>query len=314
VAVGAAFGPRDGHKAAELLKHADLALKAAKREPEGKARFFTRQMNRTAMERLQLESDLRAGLERGEIFAYFQPKIDLATNQLVGVEALARWRRGDRIVSPGVFIELAEEIGLIDKIGEAVLEDACKAAANWRRHGLACKMAVNVSPKQFERGGLSDKILETLRRTSLPPGQLELEITESMAVSDPQRVSDMMRPLRQLGVRLAIDDFGAGHSNLVTLTKLPFDVFKIDQQFVRALHEDGSAPAIVEMILAMASAMHLETVAEGVETMAQADFLRRRGCTLGQGYLFSPPLPADELLAFALDWAARQTGPDWRAA
>jgi diguanylate cyclase (GGDEF)-like protein len=309
LSVGVAFAPRDGKSPQELIKHADLALKASKRDPEHRVRQFTPQMNRHAMERLKLETDLRAGVERGEIFAVYQPKIDFETNTVIGVEALARWQRGDQVVAPGAFIELAEEIGLIDKIGEQVLMHGCRAAAEWRKQGLNCKLAVNVSPKQFERSGLADKVLETLRQTGLPPSLLELEITESMAVSDPERVSDLMRPLRAMGVRLAIDDFGAGHSNLVTLTRLPFDVFKIDQQFVRALHDDAQAPAIVEMILAMAEAMKLETVAEGVETTAQADFLRRRGCTLGQGYLFSPPIAEAKILPFIRQWNASAGDP-----
>ena len=308
VAAGAVTATPETRSTEALIKNAELALKESKRANDGRPRFFTPSMNRAAMERLRLESELRKAVKEGGFFTVFQPKVRLADNRIVSAEALVRWRKGDEVISPGVFIPIAEELGLIGDIGEFVLKQACTEAARWRREGWACKVAVNVSPKQLETGSFADRVLETLRETGLPPSQLELEITESMAVSDPTRVTDIMRPLRAMGVRLAIDDFGAGHSNISTLTQLPFDVFKIDQQFVRVLHEDGNAPAIVEMILALAQALRQETVAEGVETTAQAEFLRKRGCTLGQGYLFSPPLESDVYLNFLKEWAAEHDG------
>ena len=286
-----------------LIKNAELALKEAKRDDNGQPRFFTPSMNRAAMQRLSLETELRKAVKEGNFFTVYQPKVRLTDNQVIGAEALVRWRKGDEVISPGVFIPIAEELGLISDIGELVLKQACREAASWRRDGWACKIAVNVSPKQLETGSFADRVLETLRESGLPPSQLELEVTETMAVSDPDRVTEIMRPLRAMGVRLAIDDFGAGHSNISTLTQLPFDVFKIDQQFIRVLHEDGNAPAIVEMILALAKALRQETVAEGVETTAQAEFLRKRGCTIGQGYLFSPPLESKVFVDFLKDWA-----------
>ncbi len=300
---GIALAPIHGTKAEELLKNADLALKEARRAGRGKARFYSSKLNKIAMDRLHLEADLRRAIEREEFIPYFQPKICFKTGVIAGAEALVRWQRSDGdLISPGIFIPMAEQLGLISRIGETVLRQSCHQASQWMKAGHDCKVAVNVSPLQFEEPDFSDRVLSALREADLPPGRLELEITETMAVADTDRVSEIMRPLRAMGVRLAIDDFGAGHSNLVTLTRLPFDVFKIDQQFVSALHSDKQAPAIVEMILAMAQTMGLESVAEGVETPSQSDFLRRRNCTLAQGYLYSKPLPPEEFVTFLTEW------------
>ena len=300
---GIALAPIHGMKGEDLVKNADLALKEARRAGRSKARFYSTKLNKIAMDRLHLEADLRRGIDRDEFVPYFQAKVDFKTGQIAGAEALVRWQREDGdIISPGIFIPMAEQLGLISRIGESVLKQSCFEATRWMKAGHDCKVAVNVSPLQFEEANFSEKVLSSIRNAGLPPGRLELEITETMAVADTDRVSEIMRPLRAMGVRLAIDDFGAGHSNLVTLTKLPFDVFKIDQQFISALHSDSQAPAVVEMILAMAETMGLETVAEGVETPSQSDFLRRRGCTLAQGYLYAKPIPPDEFMKFLENW------------
>lgn len=300
---GIALAPIHGVKAEDLIKNADLALKEARRSGRSKARFYSTKLNKIAMDRLHLEADLRRGIERQEFLPYFQAKVDFKTGRISGAEALVRWQREDGdLISPGIFIPMAEQLGLISQIGEIVLRQSCEQATRWMKAGHDCKVAVNVSPLQFEESDFAEKVLSALRDAGLPPGRLELEITETMAVADTDRVSEIMRPLRAMGVRLAIDDFGAGHSNLVTLTKLPFDVFKIDQQFVSALHSDKQAPAVVEMILAMAETMGLETVAEGVETPSQSDFLRRRGCTLAQGFLYSKPISPEEFIKFLSDW------------
>lgn len=300
---GIALAPIHGLKAEELLKNADLALKEARRAGRGKARFYSTKLNKIAMDRLHLEADLRRAIEQEEFIPYFQPKVCFKTGVIAGAEALVRWQRSDGdLISPGIFIPMAEQLGLISKIGDTVLRQSCHQASRWMKSGHDCKVAVNVSPLQFEEQDFSENVFSALREADLPPGRLELEITETMAVGDTDRVTEIMRPLRAMGVRLAIDDFGAGHSNLVTLTRLPFDVFKIDQQFVSALHSDKQAPAIVEMILAMAQTMGLESVAEGVETPSQSDFLRRRNCTLAQGYLYSKPLPPEEFLTFLDEW------------
>jgi diguanylate cyclase (GGDEF)-like protein len=303
---GAAAAPEDATTAADLLKQAEIALKEAKRQLASRCAFFDQRLLEKAKAQQKLENELREGLDRGEFVAVFQPKVKLETGELVGAEALARWRRPDGgIVSPGVFVPMAEELGLISKLGHVVMRDACFAAAGWNRKGIVSSVAVNVSPYQFEDPEFIKQVYQALDDSGLPPELLELEITESAAVADPDRVARTMWPLRNRGVRLAIDDFGTGHSNFASITRLPFDVFKIDQQFVRALSTDPHAPAIVEMILAMAEALGQETVAEGVETREQADFLLRRACTIGQGYYYSPPLPAEEFDLFVRSWRPR---------
>lgn len=303
---GAASSPDDAATGADLLKQAEVALKEAKRQSGRKHAFFDRRLLDKVRAQSRLEDEVREGLHRGEFVAVFQPKVKFETGELVGAEALARWRRPDGMaVSPGVFIPIAEELGLIAALGKQVMRDACLAAAGWNRKGIVSSVAVNVSPHQFDDPDFVNSVYRALDESGLPPNLLELEITESAAVADPDRVARTMWPLRNRGVRLAIDDFGTGHSNFAAITRLPFDVFKIDQQFVRALSTDPHAPAIVEMILAMAEALGQETVAEGVETKEQADFLLRRACTIGQGYYYSPPLPADEFDAFVRSYRPR---------
>ena len=303
---GAARAPEDATTGADLLKQAEVALKEAKNLPGVRRAFFDHGLLAKARAKSKLEDELREGLERGEFVAVFQPKVKLETGELVGAEALARWRRPDgSVVSPGVFVPIAEELGLISRLGKSVMRDACFAAAGWNRKGIVSSIAVNVSPHQFDDPDFIPSVYQALDDSGLNPELLELEITESAAVADPDRVARIMWPLRNRGVRLAIDDFGTGHSNFASITRLPFDVFKIDQQFVRALSTDPHAPAIVEMILAMAEALGQETVAEGVETKEQADFLLRRACTIGQGYYYSPPLPADEFDLFVRSYRPR---------
>jgi diguanylate cyclase (GGDEF)-like protein len=303
---GAAAAPADARTAPDLLKQAELALKEAKRGQGPHRAFFDQSLLLKVRAQAQLEADLRAGLDRGEFVAVYQPKVKLETGELVGAEALARWRRPDgSVISPGVFVPMAEEMGLISKLGDVVMRDACRTAAGWNKSGIVSRIAVNVSPHQFNDPDFILKVQAALDESGLNPELLELEITESAAVADPDKVARIMWPLRNRGVRLAIDDFGTGHSNFSSITRLPFDVFKIDQQFIRALDTEANAPAIVEMILAMAEALGQETVAEGVETRSQAEFLLRRQCTIGQGYYFSPPLPAEEFDAFVRSWRPR---------
>lgn len=304
--LGVASSPADAKTGGDLLKLAEVALKEAKRSGGQGLAFFDHRLLDKARAQTKLEEEVRAGIDRGEFVAVFQPKVKLETGELVGAEALARWRRPDgAIVSPGVFIPIAEDLGLIAVLGKQVMRDACFAAAGWNSKGITSSVAVNVSPHQFDDPDFVASVYQALDDSGLPPNLLELEITESAAVADPDRVARIMWPLRNRGVRLAIDDFGTGHSNFAAITRLPFDVFKIDQQFVRALSTDPHAPAIVEMILAMAEALGQETVAEGVETKEQADFLLRRACTIGQGYYYSPPLPAAEFDAFVRSYRPR---------
>lgn len=300
---GIVMAPEDADSPQKLMQHAKLALKLVRNESQSGFRFFTPRLTRIVQGRYRFEAELRDAVENREFKAVFQPKIDFSTGRIVGAEALARWRRSNgKLISPAAFIPVAEEAGLIEEIGRQILEAACEAARTWELEGHDVTVAVNVSPSQFQRNDLTETVMSALKNSGLHPRRLELEITESMAVSDPARVAEFISPLRAMGTKLAIDDFGTGHSNLATLTQLPFDVFKIDRQFVSALETDRQAPAIVEMILAMAETLGLQTVAEGVETTKQADFLRRRGCTMAQGFLYSPGLPDQAFLELLRAW------------
>lgn len=306
---GIVMAPEDGESYAKLMQNAKLAVRLVRSEAQSGFRFFTPRLTRIVQGRYRFEAELRDAVANKEFKAVFQPKICFETGRILGAEALARWRRPNgKLISPATFIPVAEQAGLIDAIGMQILEAACEAARSWQLEGFDLTVAVNVSPSQFQRHDLTDAIMAVLRRTGLHPNRLELEITESMAVSDPARVAEFISPLRAMGTKLAIDDFGTGHSNLATLTQLPFDVFKIDRQFVSALETDRQAPAIVEMILAMAETLGLKTVAEGVETTRQAEFLRRRGCTMAQGFLYSPGLPETAFLDFLRAWRPGQAG------
>ena len=307
---GIAVFPHDGETGEEVLRSAELALSHARNGGRGRSVFFTRKMNQRALEKLVLENEIREGIEKGQFISYFQPKIDLGTGRIHGCEALVRWNHPVHgLVTPARFIEAAEETGLINAMGDAIMRDATRKAADWLRRGIALRVAVNVSAVQFNDDGFTENVFGILAESGLPPSLFELEITESIAMSDPDRVMRMLEPLRAKGVRIAIDDFGTGHSNLASLSRLPFDVFKIDQSFVHALGKDKYAPALIETIIAMAGSLNYETVAEGVETQEQAAFLKKRGATLGQGYLFGKPMPADKFEEHARAWAQRGGAP-----
>ncbi|WP_169332268.1 putative bifunctional diguanylate cyclase/phosphodiesterase [Henriciella marina] len=295
---GIAMIPEDGQTPQDIRKRAYTALVQARRKEGADLQFYSPKLDRQSAARKRLESEVRTAVEQNAFTPVFQPKVDLATGKIVGAEALARWQlESGRIVSPGVFIPVAESCGLICEIGEQITRKACMGAAKWADLGYRdISVAVNVSPRQFENDDLGTMLIDSMTTAGLLPRLLQLEITESVAVTDPERLRDVVAPLKSMGVRLAIDDFGTGHSNLAMLGRLPFDVFKIDRQFICNLHTDKQAPAIVEMILGMAEALGMETVAEGVETEDQQQFLRRRGCDQYQGYFFSPPVSLDKFI------------------
>lgn len=292
---GVALAPRDGKDADAVVRHARIALEAAQNAP-ARLKIFTQSLDREAIARVNLEREMRGALERNEFRAYFQPKINLATGRIEAAEALARWVRPDRtIISPARFIPLAEESGLIGPLSDAIMREACWKAAAWARAGMPLKMAVNVSALQFRNDRFAEHVLQIVHHAGLPPSFLELEITESVAMENPDRALKLIETLRAAGVRLAIDDFGCGHSSLSALSKLPFDVIKIDQQFIRALERnDTQAEAIIEMILALAGALNLEVVAEGVERREHIEFMAARGCHWVQGFLFGAAVSPGE--------------------
>jgi len=244
---------------------------------------------------LVLESELRQALPRGELEVYYQPQVACSDAHALGAEALIRWNHPvNGMVSPAEFIPVAEESGMILDIGTFVLRRVCAQAAVWAAHGLHPRLSVNVSRVQFQRPEFPALVLDTLAEFGMPPSQLELEITESIAMSDPDAVAAQMAPLRSAGVRFAMDDFGTGYSSLSVLTRLPFDVLKIDRSFVQGLTEDQDERAVlVKTVLGMAHGLGLEVVAEGVETADEHGFLRDNRCDNAQGYLFSRPITAD---------------------
>ena len=300
VSCGIAVFPRDGNDPETLLRHADLAMAKAKDEGGNASAFFEASMNESAFERLVLENELREAVREDQLTVYYQPKVHMTDGSIAGAEALVRWKHPTKgMISPGLFIEAAEECGLIGAIGDWVLRQACEEGARLRSKGLNIPIAVNVSAMQFESDTFVQTVLEALQQSGLPPEMLELELTESTAMKDSELFIQQITPLRELGVTFAIDDFGTGHSSLSYLTRMPFDVFKIDQSFVRDMTEDPHARIVVETILAMASSLKLKTVAEGVETADQYAILRELGTTLAQGYLFGRPMPFEEFEEYA---------------
>ena len=313
--VGIAAFPQQGAEPDLLLRNANLALDEVKKTGGGSHRMFDESLTQAAMARVTLEHELRRAIERDEFIVHYQPKVSARTGALNGVEALVRWRHPDGTMrAPGAFIQVAEETGLIAEMGDFVLREACRAAVRWRTLDLEIPVSVNVSALQFERRDFGHTVQEALVEAGLKPDMLELEITESTAMTDPDRAARLIEPLRRLGVRFAIDDFGTGHSSLAHLTRMPFDTFKIDQSFVRALGQDPNARVIVQTILALARSLRLEVVAEGAETAEQVTMLQSMGCNVIQGYYFARPMPEADLTAYARTVPSAEATPQRVAA
>ncbi|MFO1433428.1 MAG: EAL domain-containing protein [Candidatus Competibacteraceae bacterium] len=292
--IGISLFPKDGVDRETLLRNADMAMYRAKEQGRNNFQFYSKWMNDHVIERLYLENGLRYAMERNELLLYYQPQVDLASRTVVGVEALIRWRHSAQgLISPAKFIPLAEETGLIVPIGAWVIETACIQAKLWQDAGLSLRVAVNLSARQFTQPNLIDSIITTLQRTGLKADCLKLEITESLLMEDVEKVITTLRALKAIGVKIAIDDFGTGYSSLSYLKRFPLDFLKIDRSFIRDIQSDPDDAAITLAILAMAHSMHLEVIAEGVETDEQLAFLHAHHCKEVQGFYFSPPAPAD---------------------
>jgi len=303
VSIGVAIYPDDGVEFRTLLQNADTAMYQAKDAGRNTYRYFDESMHVNLIEYQQLRVGLRHGLENNEFILHYQPQIDLASHSVIGVEALLRWNRKDiGLVSPGRFIPVAEDSGLIVPIGEWVLGEACRQAVAWSKDGMpAVIVAVNLSAVQFRRGNLEQTVTRILDETGLDPSRLELELTESILINNTESVLSTVERLKRLGVRLSIDDFGTGYSSLAYLKRFSVDKLKIDQSFVRDIVTDPNDAAIVRAIVQMAHSLNLRTIAEGVETVEALEYLRSYNCDEVQGYYFAKPIPADAVHQFIVD-------------
>ncbi|MEQ1626883.1 MAG: bifunctional diguanylate cyclase/phosphodiesterase, partial [Nitrospira sp.] len=313
--IGIALLGQDGDDVDTLLRNADAAVHAAQEKGRNTYQFYSQSMNVALAERLSLESDLRQALERSEFVLYYQPQVDIRRWEIVGVEALIRWQHPVRgMVSPMTFIPLAEEVGLIDQIGQWVLRTACAQQVAWGAYGLGeVSIAVNLSGVQFQQANLVESIRTIVRETGANPARLELELTESTAMHDAENAVLVFQQLKTMGFSLSIDDFGTGYSSLAYLKRFPIDTIKIDRAFVKDLASESEQAAIAIAIIAMAHGLKLRVLAEGVETQPQLDILRDQGCDAIQGYFFSHPLPADRVEQLIRDLRAK-ADPERRAA
>ncbi|WP_163558522.1 EAL domain-containing protein [Halomonas sp. NO4] len=289
--------PQDGEDLETLLGNATTAQHMAAREGQNVFRFFTEDLNAAALQRLALEHELRRALEQEALELHYQPKVDFASGEVVGMEALARWHHPSKgHISPMHFIPIAEETGLIQPLGEWALREACRQGQAWQQQGWPPMiMAVNLSTRQLQQPDLTATVGRILADTGLSPALLELELTESAVMEHPEETIAVLNELKALGVRLAVDDFGTGYSSLAYLRRFPFDTLKIDRSFITNVTTSADEASIAQTIIAMGHGLRLQVVAEGVETEAQAAYLRRRHCDQLQGYLFSRPLPAEEM-------------------
>jgi len=297
--LGISIFPEHGADSETLIKNADAAMYSAKDRGRNNFNFFTEDMNSQAAQRLALENDLRLALARDEFFVVYQPQVDVASGNITGLEALLRWRHPNLgLVPPNQFIPIAENNGLIVPIGEWVLRTACAQARKWQLQGLApLSVAVNVSAVQFRQESFLKAIQRVLDETGLDPRFLELELTESLLLSNADVMFSVLHQIRAMGLRLAIDDFGTGYSSLSYLKRFPVSKLKIDSSFIRDVAVDPDDAAITAAIISMAKSLNLKVVAEGVENEAQMSFLRTHQCDGIQGYYFSKPLPVDEVAA-----------------
>jgi EAL domain-containing protein (putative c-di-GMP-specific phosphodiesterase class I) len=277
------------------MANADAALYQAKAEERGSVRFFAAELGARLRERRELQTDLKHAVARGGLFMHYPPQLKIAADETIGFEALVRWQCAKRgLVSPGVFVPIAEETGLIIPLGERILRDACREAASWPR---PLNVAVNISPVQFHHGDLPNLVHSILLETGLAPSRLELEITEGVLIDDFSRALSILRKLKALGVQIAMDDFGSGYSSLSYLHAFPFDKIKIDRSFVGDLETNRHSMAIVHAVVGLGLSLGVPTLAEGVETEAQRAFLAQEGCSEVQGYLTGRPRPIEDYAA-----------------
>jgi diguanylate cyclase (GGDEF)-like protein len=294
--MGVSMYPLDADDAVSLIKQADTAMYAAKEAGRNAYRFYTADMNARVQARLQLETDMRRGLIDNEFFLVYQPQVELATGRPCGVEALLRWKSRDRgIISPAEFISVAEESGMIQALGARALRDACRQVVQWHRQGMPMRLSVNLSVQQLQHDRWLAIVEDALKSTGLPAQSLDLEITETVIITHPEKAVATMARLQEKGVSITVDDFGTGYSSLSYLARLPIQGVKVDQRFVRGLGQNRSDETIAQAIIALSHALGLRVVAEGVETAEQFEFLKRHGCEEAQGYFIARPQESAQL-------------------
>ena len=296
--IGIVTIPEHGISTEQLLQNADIAMYRAKTEGRSNYQFYNEGMSVAASERVALEMELRKAITEQQFELYYQPQLDLGSGKIVSAEALVRWHHPTRgLVPPDDFIPLLEETGLIIDLGKWIIQQACVAARDW--HDVAgenIRVAINLSPRQFKDPALPSIIRSAMMSAKLQPCYVEIEITESMVMSNIEESNQLLKYLKALGITVAVDDFGTGHSSLGYLKKLDLDVLKVDRTFVKDLPEDENDRAIVAAIIAMAHELKLKVVAEGIESLEQEDFLKRHGCEMGQGYLYSKAIPSGKFI------------------
>jgi EAL domain-containing protein (putative c-di-GMP-specific phosphodiesterase class I) len=299
--IGIALAPEDGDDPQTLLRHARMAN--GKQETPNAYAFYSKAVNVDSLARLSLENQLRRALDRDEMVLYYQPQLDIQSGRVTGAEALMRWQHPDLgLVPPGRFIPIAEETGLIRELGAWAIHEACRQSKAWQDDGLdPIRVSVNVSSEQFRDGNLLATVSTALGESGLDSTQLVLELTEGMIMPNPQEAAQMLHEMNEMHVKISVDDFGTGYSALSYLQRFPLSELKIDRSFVQGIPEDQDGAAIVSAIIAMARSLGLRLVAEGVESRAQLEFLRERGCDEFQGFLFSKPVPPDRCALLLAD-------------
>jgi len=291
--IGVALGASPDTQPSDLLRNAEIAMHRAKRAGKARSEVFDMAMHRSAVDRLQLESELRKGLDRNEFIVVYQPVVSLQTGMISGFEALSRWRKPDGTVMPATFVDVADQAGLMEVINRQLMLEACRNVCQWQAEyspATPLTMSVNVTQRQFAQTNLPAEIANVLRETSIEPRRLELEIVETIAMAGSDAEHSSLHDLKKLGIRLSIDDFGTGYSSLARLQQLPVDTLKIDRKFISGLEAGESSREVVRVIVMLARSFGLKVVAEGVETEEQAAYLRSIGCDMAQGYLFSRPV------------------------
>ena len=298
--IGISLFPKDANSSENILKYVDSAMYKAKENGRNTYSFYTHQMTDTALQRVEMETDLHQAIDKDELEVYYQPQYDIFENSLIGLEALVRWNHPKRgLVSPDDFIPLAEESGLIIELDQIVMKKAMKQVKEWYDNGYKPgKLALNLAMKQLHQDNIVDIVLDAMREYGFKPEWLELEITESQIMKDPQTSIEKLEKLSYLGIEIAIDDFGTGYSSLAYLKKLPVDKLKIDKSFINDVLIDEDDAAIAKTVIALAKSLNLKVIAEGVEEAGHVDFLKRHDCAYAQGYFYAKPVPADQFVSF----------------